>query len=92
MLRNRELGALIGKYTHLSQENSKEKTIIYSADDVRLAIAHGELTNYYQPKVAVASGRVVGVQTLVRWNHPLDGVIFPDQLSIPLKNMASLMR
>jgi EAL domain-containing protein (putative c-di-GMP-specific phosphodiesterase class I)/FixJ family two-component response regulator len=73
------LGALLEKYTHLSQKNPKTKKVIYSADEVRLAIANGELVNYYQPKVAVASGRVVGVETLVRWNHPLDGMVFPDQ-------------
>ena len=35
--------------------------------------------NYYQPKVAVANGRVVGVEALVRWRHPVDGLVFPDQ-------------
>jgi EAL domain-containing protein (putative c-di-GMP-specific phosphodiesterase class I) len=35
--------------------------------------------NYYQPKVAVADGRVVGVETLVRWRHPVDGLVMPDQ-------------
>jgi EAL domain-containing protein (putative c-di-GMP-specific phosphodiesterase class I) len=46
---------------------------------VREAIANGELVNYYQPKVSFTSGRVVGVETLVRWNHPADGLVFPDQ-------------
>ena len=43
------------------------------------AIANGELVNFYQPKVAVATGEVVGVETLVRWRHPRDGMVFPDQ-------------
>ena len=51
----------------------------YSADELRAAIANGELVNYYQPKVAVASGVVVGAETLVRWGHPADGLVFPDQ-------------
>lgn len=51
----------------------------YGADRVRAAIANGELINYYQPKVAVGSGAVVGVETLVRWRHPVDGLVFPDQ-------------
>jgi EAL domain-containing protein (putative c-di-GMP-specific phosphodiesterase class I)/FixJ family two-component response regulator len=51
----------------------------YSPDEVRAAIANGELVNYYQPKVATTSGEVVGVETLVRWIHPLDGLVFPDQ-------------
>lgn len=51
----------------------------YRADEVRAAIANGELVNYYQPKVALATGQVVGVETLVRWRHPRDGLVFPDQ-------------
>jgi EAL domain-containing protein (putative c-di-GMP-specific phosphodiesterase class I) len=51
----------------------------YSADEVRRAIANRELVNYYQPKVTVATGAVVGVETLVRWRHPQDRLVFPDQ-------------
>lgn len=52
---------------------------IYSAADIRSAIANQELVNYYQPKVSVESGDVIGVETLVRWHHPHDGVIMPDR-------------
>lgn len=51
----------------------------YGADEVRAAIHNGELVNYYQPKVSVATGEFVGAETLVRWHHPRDGVVFPDQ-------------
>lgn len=51
----------------------------YGADELRDAIANGELINYYQPKVAVIDGAVVGVETLVRWLHPVDGLVFPDR-------------
>ena len=51
----------------------------YDAEALRAAIGNGELVNYYQPKVAVADGRVVGVETLVRWRHPSDGMVYPDQ-------------
>ena len=50
----------------------------YGAQAVRAAIAGGELLNHYQPKVALADGRMVGVETLVRWQHPSDGLVFPD--------------
>ena len=52
----------------------------YDPDELRQAIAGGELVNYYQPKVEIASGMVVGVETLVRWRHPRDGLVFPDQI------------
>lgn len=51
----------------------------YSAERLGQAIRLGELVNHYQPKVAVATGEVVGVETLVRWRHPQDGMVYPDQ-------------
>ncbi len=62
----------------LPVESSKVKKI-YSGEEIQSAIQHGALINYYQPKVAVASGAVIGVETLVRWHHPVDGLILPDQ-------------
>lgn len=52
---------------------------VYEPADLRAAIDNGELVNYYQPKVDVQSGAIVGVETLVRWRHPVDGLVFPDQ-------------
>jgi EAL domain-containing protein (putative c-di-GMP-specific phosphodiesterase class I)/FixJ family two-component response regulator len=51
----------------------------YSVDELRASIAQGELVNYYQPKVALATFEVVGMESLVRWQHPVDGIVFPDQ-------------
>lgn len=63
---------------------------IYDAEAVRAAIANGELTNYYQPKVAVATGEVVGAEALVRWQHPRDGLVFPDRF-IPVAEAHGLI-
>lgn len=51
----------------------------YAADDLRRAIAAGELVNHYQPKVELATGNVAGAECLVRWQHPQHGLIFPDR-------------
>lgn len=51
----------------------------YDAEAIREAIDLGHLVNHYQPKVELATGRVVGVETLVRWQHPRDGLVYPDQ-------------
>lgn len=51
----------------------------YAPEELRRAIADGELINYYQPKVALPSGAVVGVETLVRWRHAKDDLVFPDR-------------
>jgi len=74
------LAALLGKWSPpLQNHPSRAAKEIYSADELRAAITNGELVNYYQPKVAVATHRVVGVETLVRWRHPVDGMVLPDQ-------------
>ncbi len=51
----------------------------FGAEEVRGAITKGELVNFYQPMVAVASGELVGAEALVRWRHPDLGMVFPDQ-------------
>jgi len=78
-VRTENLLALIRKWTPASPGELRKEKKQYSAEEVASAIANGELVNYYQPKVAVATGEVVGVETLVRWRHPVDGLIFPDQ-------------
>ena len=48
-----------------------------SSNDLRRAIANGEFVVHYQPKVAIDSGNVAGVEALVRWNHPHFGLLPP---------------
>jgi EAL domain-containing protein (putative c-di-GMP-specific phosphodiesterase class I)/ActR/RegA family two-component response regulator len=74
-----ELSRLLEKWTPpwLNKTTSVQK--IYTANEIRAAIANKELVNYYQPQVDVMSGRVVGVETLVRWQHPQDGIVLPEQ-------------
>ncbi|MBI2289270.1 MAG: EAL domain-containing response regulator [Betaproteobacteria bacterium] len=73
------LSALLERWSPPSRAGSQAATKSYSADELRAAITNGQLVNYYQPKVAVATGEVVGVEALVRWRHPVHGMVFPDQ-------------
>ena len=54
-------------HNHLARETS-----------LRGAIERSELFLGYQPKVDLKSGKMVGAEALVRWNHPQDGVVMPD--------------
>jgi diguanylate cyclase (GGDEF)-like protein/PAS domain S-box-containing protein len=47
------------------------------ARDLRHAITTGELRLYLQPKVRMANGRVCGAEALLRWQHPLRGLLAP---------------
>ncbi|MBK5959375.1 hypothetical protein CCR97_14325 [Rhodoplanes elegans] len=47
--------------------------------DFRAGLARGEFELYYQPIVASGSRRSVGMEALVRWNHPDQGLIAPDR-------------
>ncbi|HSF48718.1 MAG TPA: EAL domain-containing protein [Burkholderiales bacterium] len=45
---------------------------------LRQALKKEQFTLWYQPQVALASGEIVGVEALVRWNHPTQGLVQPD--------------
>ena len=46
--------------------------------EMRAGLKSGELALHYQPKLDLKSGRIGGVEALVRWNHPTRGWIAPD--------------
>ncbi|MEO6430736.1 MAG: EAL domain-containing response regulator [Nitrosospira sp.] len=73
------LSAMLEKWTPPPAEATGVAKKVYSSDELKVAIDSGDLINYYQPKVAVATGELIGVETLARWLHPVDGLIFPDE-------------
>ncbi len=55
------------------------------------AIDRGELVVHFQPQVEIASGRVCGVEALLRWRHPVRGLLAPGAF-LPGVERSSLMR
>jgi diguanylate cyclase (GGDEF)-like protein len=53
------------------------------ADELRGAIGRGELELYYQPQVELVTGRILGLEALLRWRHPARGLVSPVQF-IPI--------
>ena len=57
------------------QSRPSERMII--GEELRHAIERGELELYYQPQVEVKSGSIIGLEALIRWNHPKRGLMLP---------------
>jgi len=53
--------------------------VVRGRTNVRNAIDRQELVNFYQPKEALGDRILAEVESLVRWNHHVDGRVFPDQ-------------
>lgn len=58
--------------------------------DLHKALSNSEFLLYYQPQIAVHSGRVIGVEALLRWQHPQRGLILPGDF-IPLAEETGLI-
>jgi diguanylate cyclase (GGDEF)-like protein len=59
--------------------------------DLRSAIDNGGLDLHYQCKRDIASGKIIGAEALLRWDHPQRGMIQPDEI-IPLAEQTGLIR
>lgn len=70
---------------HQSQER------ILLQNGLRHAIANHELILHYQPKVEIGTGRISAVEALVRWAHPVRGLLYPDTF-VPLAEKIGFIR
>jgi len=76
-------------YASERDKNSLERLTL--AGELSRALDSGEIQAYFQPKADASSGKIVGVEALVRWLHPERGMIAPDQF-VALAEQAGLGR
>jgi diguanylate cyclase (GGDEF)-like protein/PAS domain S-box-containing protein len=62
-----------------SEMNAQALETLMMASSLKLAVERGELALEYQPRIDLTGSRVIGVEALVRWNHPTLGRIMPGQ-------------
>ncbi|MDJ0833998.1 MAG: EAL domain-containing protein [Gammaproteobacteria bacterium] len=80
-----------GKFLYYSSEmNAKTLANLKMESDLKRALEKDEFELYFQPKIEVKTGRTVGVESLVRWNHPEDGLVSPTKF-IPIAEKLGLI-
>jgi diguanylate cyclase (GGDEF)-like protein/PAS domain S-box-containing protein len=81
-----------GRYHFYSNEldlKAREHTAL--AEDLRNALERNELQLYYQSQVELSSGRIVGMEALIRWNHPIRGLLLPEAF-MPMAEKSSIIQ
>ena len=75
-------------YTHAMNETAIERLGLENS--LRKALHHGQLVLHYQPLLDVVTGKVHGVEALLRWNHPERGLVLPGEF-LNLAEITSLI-
>jgi len=76
-------------YAAGGDEHGRDRLVL--AGELREAIGNRELVLHYQPKADLQTGQVVGVEALVRWQHPERGLLGPD-VFIPIAEQTEIIR
>jgi EAL domain-containing protein (putative c-di-GMP-specific phosphodiesterase class I) len=96
-LRNADVAMYVAKETHVetalydSEQDENDAARLALAGELRRAITSDELVVFFQPKADLATGRIVGAEALVRWDHPERGFIPPNDF-IPIAERTGLIK
>jgi diguanylate cyclase (GGDEF)-like protein len=97
LLQHADVAMYVAKETHARtavydpEQDTNDAARLALAGELRRAIEGDELVVYYQPKADLASGRIVGAEALVRWQHPDRGLVPPNEF-IPVVERTGLIK
>jgi diguanylate cyclase (GGDEF)-like protein len=84
----KQVGRRVSMYDPSMEQESLQRLRLVT--ELRAALAAGQVIVRYQPKVSLRSRELVGVEALVRWNHPEYGEVAPDRF-VPLAEVTGLI-
>jgi diguanylate cyclase (GGDEF)-like protein len=88
MYQAKRTGSGVALYQPEQHEHSRNRLRL--VNELRRAADNDDFFLCFQPKIDLDAGTIIGVEALLRWQHPEEGVIFPD-VFIPLAEQAGLM-
>ncbi|WP_122845390.1 putative bifunctional diguanylate cyclase/phosphodiesterase [Pseudomonas viridiflava] len=88
----RQAKSLNGCTFHLFDEsiNRNARSLSDLEGELRRGLRRDELELHYQPRLCLGTGRIVGLEALVRWRHPERGLLSPDEF-VPLAEQSGLI-
>ncbi len=89
MYRSKELGRKQMCF-YSPEMNAKLLERLTLENDLRRALDKNEFEVFYQPKLAISNRRILGFEALLRWRHPVRGLIGPDEI-IPMAEASGLI-
>jgi EAL domain-containing protein (putative c-di-GMP-specific phosphodiesterase class I)/FixJ family two-component response regulator len=70
---------VVDRWRNFIPRHSQRESKTYGVLEIRQGIDDDQFFLQYQPKVSLEDGSLVGVEALLRWNHPTDGFLYPDR-------------
>ncbi len=80
-----------GTAVYDAEQDTNDAERLALAGELRRALENEELVVYFQPKAELASGRILGAEALVRWQHPERGFIPPSEF-VPIAERTGLIK
>jgi diguanylate cyclase (GGDEF)-like protein len=80
-----------GVHVYVPEPHGGSGDRLRTMEELRTALSDDQLVVHLQPQIALSDERIVGVEALVRWNHPVRGLLSPAEL-LPAAEQAGLLR